>query len=161
MVTQVSPEQIEKARAIEKTISDNDGASIRSRWAFGRYMLTLIPEGRKQLPKGVLATFGRALKVNRSELSARMKFAAKFPSEGELSETTERFGSWYRITREALTDKPRTSKSATATRQVIRLLQGFDAAELSDEEILDINERLADVIAGNTRVLNDRRKEAA
>lgn len=155
----VITDHIAKLREIEKSISGNDGASIRSRWEFGHYMLGL--KKGKQLPNGTIAQFAREVNRHPSELSSWMKFAAKYPTEQQLSDVIRDFRNWYRITHKALPDKPHESKpQKTATRRVIKLLEGFDAAELSDHEILNVKQTLLDVIAGINRQIESRRKEA-
>jgi hypothetical protein len=158
----VSKESVAKLREIEKTISDSDGVNIRSRWEFGSYMLTRIPQGKKQLPNGTLKTLAKEVNVHPSELSARMKFAATCGTEQELSDAVRKFGTWYRITHEALIKKPRESKPPkTATRRVISLLEAFDAVELEADEIPDVKKMLQNVIVQIDRIIASRRRKAA
>jgi len=97
-------------RQFEDVIRRSDGEGLRARWESGRYMQTL--KRGKQLPAGLLAELSEKLDVSRSELGARMKFAARFPTEQELSVAVESCRTWSAI-RRALTTTPRTRAADT------------------------------------------------
>lgn len=103
----------EEMQRIEEVIHKSDGDGVRARWESGRYMLTL-KQGKKQLPKGVLDELAEKLDVSRSELTARMKFAAKYTTDAELTDVIREFRTWFAITHEALTDTPRIAGHADA-----------------------------------------------
>jgi hypothetical protein len=97
---------------LEARIATSDQEGLRARWASGREQLTL--KRGKQLPRGVLKTLTAELKVSRSELSARMKFADLYPGEEELSNVIGKFRTWFAITQHALTVTSRVQKAVDA-----------------------------------------------
>lgn len=78
--------------------AENDG--IRARWEFGKQLLT--ERKGKQLPPGRLDAVARLIEKSREEVTRRMTFALRFPSEEEVSHAVTNFGSWHRIVNEAL-----------------------------------------------------------
>jgi hypothetical protein len=90
---------------LEDVVIKSDGEGLRARWESGRYMLTL--RKGKQLPNGLRDLLAKELGIGGSELTARMKFAEKYPSEQEVTDAIGKFKSWYAITQQALTDTPR------------------------------------------------------
>jgi hypothetical protein len=90
---------------LEDVVIKSDGEGLRARWESGRYMLTL--RKGKQLPNGLRDLLAKELGIGGSELTDRMKFAEKYPSEQEVTDAIGKFKSWYAITQQALTDTPR------------------------------------------------------
>jgi hypothetical protein len=154
-------EHFEKLRQIEATITSAEDCGLRARWEFGRYMLTL--KTGKQLPKGVIKQLADNLHVNRSELSARMKFAAKYSGHEQLSDVIRKFGSWYRIVHEALSDgrRPRTRiPVSTAAGRLMSFLEDFDAEKLAPEQADVVRDALIDAVK-RIDAIAAMRKEAA
>src|SRR5688500_13586738 len=89
---------------LEEAVNKSEGDGLRARWESGRHLLT-HREG-KQLPRGEPARLPAALGVRRPELTARMKFATKFPGEQELTDVIRKFKTWFAITHQALPNKP-------------------------------------------------------
>ena len=83
----------QEVRRLEEAVHKSDGDGVRARWDSGRYMLTL--KKGKQLPRGVLNQLAKTLDVSRAEVTARMKFATKFPTEDELPDVIRKFPTWY------------------------------------------------------------------
>jgi hypothetical protein len=161
-------------RRLEDAVQKSDGEALRARWASGRYMLDL--RKGKQLPRGVLGELAGKLGVHRSELTARMKFASKFPSEAKVAEAISKFRTWYEIKQNALTDKPRKQKRPTASadqrgahhlRRVLEIFERIDSAELGEAEyalLLEIEEGIKRIKQAVRRPRTDaaqRIKEAA
>jgi len=164
----------------EKRIKKSDDGGLRLRWECGRYMLTL--KQGEQLPRGVLATLEKAYDVRRWELSARMKFAEKYPTDVELSDVIKQFPTWFDITHKALKnshagpettaressavmdgqvmdeqdaeqEEPRKHRSVTPKlRRVVDLLEGIESADLSDQDL---------VLLSAVAQLAERHREAA
>ena len=148
-------------KGIEGRVANSERGGLEARWNFGHELLKLRGE-RKQLPKGVIAQVSAELKVHRSELNARMKFAEKYPTEARRSDAIREFGSWSRIIRRALTDNPRpgTKRGDTSlVGRVLNLLEQLDYVTLDRED----QERLREVRAAVDRALNavESQKEAA
>jgi hypothetical protein len=136
---------------LEDAVRKGDGDGLRARWESGRYMLTL--KKGKQLPRGELARLAETLGVHRAELTARMKFATKFATEGELADAIRKFQTWNAITHHALTDKPRVEEGEPdqenqegnddaakesgrlALLRVLAVLEGIDPATLDDDDL--------------------------
>ncbi len=131
-------------RRLEDAVQKSDGEGLRARWESGRYMLAL--RKGKQLPPGVLGELATNLDVHRSELTARMKFASKFPSEAKVTKAISKFRTWYEIKQNALTDKPRPKDGATAKddrdlqpstrslRRVLEIVKDLDAATFDERD---------------------------
>jgi len=135
MVTQNWESEI---RRLEEAVNKGDGDGLRARWASGRYMLTL-KNGRKLLPRGTLGGLAKELGVHRSELSARMKFGQKYPTEEQLSNVIRQFPTWYELKRKALTDNPRQTDADdkpgnSKLRRALGLVEGIDPATLGDDD---------------------------
>jgi hypothetical protein len=135
----------EELDIFETEIRTGDSSAIMARWKFGQRLNTL--KNGKQLPRGVLAQWATKHGVHRSELSARRKFAAKFPTEAEVSTVVESFRSWTRIRQEALIDKPRSKPTDNDEDQVddkgrnhavlVRvtgMLEGIESEFLGDDD---------------------------
>jgi hypothetical protein len=129
-------------RRLEEAVNRSDGDGLRARWESGRYMLGL--RKGKQLPHGMAAQLEAELKVSRSELTARMKFAAKFTGEQELTDAIGKYKTWFGVTQRALTAKPRRQKAGDdrqdqsqgkRLRQICKLLDNIEPAELVDDDL--------------------------
>lgn len=125
---------------LEDAVRKSDGDGVRARWASGRYLLTL-KNGKKQLPKGTLNNLANALGVARSELGARMTFAAKFPTEEKLSTGVESFPTWTAIRQHALINKRRVKVAKTpyagkGLQHAIEIIENVDPATLGETEQL-------------------------
>jgi hypothetical protein len=83
-----------------------DGAAsegIRARWEFGKLLLQeRYARGGKQLPNGRMAEIVQATDLSRADISRRMQFAEKFPTEGQVSRACETYKSWTQIVSQAL-----------------------------------------------------------
>jgi len=101
----------DKMWRLEKEIRKSDGGGLRARWESGKLMLS--DRQGKRLPNGALARYAKLLKVHPSELTARMKFAEKFPTEEQLTTVISKFQSWFDIKQKALTDTPKAKKEKT------------------------------------------------
>lgn len=120
---------------LEAQINQGDGDSIRARWESGRRLLWL-KKGR-QLGKGVLEQLVFDFKVHRSELTARMKFAQKFPTAEQVTEVIATYRTWFGIKQQALTDKPRGPRKQPTKSPLARiyvLIQEIDGASLTPED---------------------------
>jgi hypothetical protein len=95
----------EELKRLEREIHKCEGDGLRLRWQSGHEMLRL--RGGKRLPNGYLCTLEKFFKVHRSDLTARMKFAEKFPTEAEFTNVIGKFRTWYDIKQKALTDTPK------------------------------------------------------
>ena len=82
-------------------------------WKFGKRLVDLR-NGKKILQPGVLKEHADREKVHRSELSARMKFADKFPTEEQLSTAVETYKSWTAIRQKPLTNRKRKADGNSA-----------------------------------------------
>lgn len=124
---------LETLQKLEVTIKKCEGIALEARWESGHYLNSL--KNGKQLPRGLRAECAKALEVSESELTARMKFATKYPSAEELNDAISKFGSWFRIVREGLTDNPRPKVAKQPPAKLPRLvaaLRELDTAELED-----------------------------
>jgi N6-adenosine-specific RNA methylase IME4 len=101
MAAAVADLGIERLVHIETRIGDAEGSGLRARWEFGRELLARR-DGKGRLPNGLLKAVAERTGAGRSELGARMKFAERFSTEGELSDAIGTFGSWFRVVHEAL-----------------------------------------------------------
>jgi len=113
-------------KRLEDAIDQSDNDGLVARWKSGQHMLTQR-KGRASVPRGLLDVWSHLLGVHRSELTARMKFAEKFPEE-ELTNVISKFRTWFDIKQQALTDKPRGRKKEKKTASAI-LLHAFNAVE--------------------------------
>jgi hypothetical protein len=79
----------------------NEG--IRARWEFGMLLLQeRHARGGKQLPNGRMAEIVRATALSRADISRRMQFAERFPTESQVSQACETYKSWTQIVSKAL-----------------------------------------------------------
>jgi hypothetical protein len=134
------PQQAEteaELKQIEKRIETRDAEGVPDRWESGRILLRLRG-GRKQLPHGLADQLVKSLGIHRSELTARMKFAEKFPEE-ELTNVISQFKTWFAIKQQALTNKTRTTgpdQERAADRQAKKafdLLESIESAEFGKD----------------------------
>lgn len=87
----------------QKEIETNESASILARWKFGQELRKQIPEGKKQLPKGLREKVAKHYNVEASEITRRMQLARDFDSREKVEAAcTKHGGSWRRIIREEL-----------------------------------------------------------
>ena len=135
-------------RQLEHAIHKAEGDGLHARWACGRYMLQL--RTGKQLPRGIRATLTGDLGVHSSEVTARMKFAAKFVTEQELATAVSQFGTWHALKQHGLTTTPRNAAKPHTSRlqQVLRFLDNIDGVTLgeSDRKVLAQIDELLDRI---------------
>lgn len=86
-----------------KQINEHDANSILARWEFGRVLRAHIPEGKKQLPKGLRDEVTEHFQLEASEITRRLQLAKKFENKMQLMDACIRCGnSWRRIIREEL-----------------------------------------------------------
>jgi hypothetical protein len=103
----MTAEAIEQLRQYEAAIRKSEGGTLKVRWECGHFLNTLRLRGDGKLPRGLMGKLTKEHGFQKSELYARMDFAAKYPTEADLSDASEKYGSWYRIVREGLTKKSR------------------------------------------------------
>jgi len=89
---------IERLVHIDQRIDANESEALHARWEFGHQMLA-ARDGMGRLPNGYLAELVERTGKSRSELGHRARFAAKFPTEAELSNALDSFSSWFDVTR--------------------------------------------------------------
>ena len=136
MTTTESP--FAELHQLEDAVRRSDGDGLRARWESGRCMLTL--KVGKQLPQGQLDALAKELGVVRSEINARMKFAAKFPTDAEVSTVVESFRTWSEIKKHALIDVPRRKPATTpqhagkALQRAIDIVENIDSALLAEAD---------------------------
>jgi hypothetical protein len=104
--------------------------------------------------KGMLEALSQDLGVHRSEVSARLKFAKKFPTEAEVSTVIESSKSWSAIRQQALTDTPRpSSRQRTPLHRAFTLVEHIEPETLNAgdfmliEKFIETLQRLAGNIA--------------
>jgi hypothetical protein len=126
--------QMEEMRSVEKKVREGDLAGLQARWESGRYMVK-CRDGKKQLPSGLLKAFTKALRVHRAELTARMKFAEKFPDADALTNVISKFKTWYSIKQNALTERPRAGRAdAARNRPEVKADRALKALDELDPE---------------------------
>lgn len=82
--------------ALESEISRAESAGLRTRWEFGRQLL-MARNGKRRLPNGYLAAVVEVTGASRAELTYRMQFAERYPTETELLNALNSFRSWREI----------------------------------------------------------------
>jgi hypothetical protein len=95
---------------LQQQIADADARAdreasdgIRARWEFGKLLLReRYARGGKQLPNGRMAEIVDATDLSRADISRRMQFAEKFPTESQVSQACETYKSWTQIVSKAL-----------------------------------------------------------
>lgn len=108
MDTQDFTTELGQLQQCEATVRQGDHAALMARWQSGCY-LNALRSGKKRLPNGMLKQLADTLGVSRSELTNRMKFATKFPTEADVTNAVGKFGSWHNIANHGLTDNPQTN----------------------------------------------------
>ncbi len=96
--TPVADLDIERLVHIDRRIDANESDALRARWEFGHQMLA-ARDGMGRLPNGYLSALVQRTGKSRAELGHRARFAAKFPTEEELSNALDSYGSWFEVTR--------------------------------------------------------------
>jgi N6-adenosine-specific RNA methylase IME4 len=86
---------IERLVHLDERIDAREGEALRDRWEFGHAMLAKRDGGR--LPNGFLAELVERTKKSRAELLYRSLFAQRFPTEQELINAVDTFGSWHQV----------------------------------------------------------------
>lgn len=87
---------IDRLVRIEERIGAAEGSGLRARWDFGRELLAERgPDGR--LPRGRLKQVAERCGCQKAEISRRMLFADRFPTEEERDHAMIAFGSWYQV----------------------------------------------------------------
>lgn len=124
----------------EERAADSIQESLRERWLHGRMMLE--ERKGKQLPKGRMAELVAATGCSQSELSFRMRFAERYPTEDEVCTPIQTFASWIQV-KKSLPKPPSTPKPepepVTYKRherydEVVALFdQGFSVADIAEE----------------------------
>jgi hypothetical protein len=102
----VSPDpwDFETLLCIDKRIDAAEAEGITERWEFGRLMLA-AREGKKRLPNGYLAELVSRTGKSQRELSYRIQFAERYPTEAELRNALRDYSSWHDMV-EHLAAKP-------------------------------------------------------
>lgn len=110
---------IEQLKQYEAAIRQGEGGTLKVRWECGQFLNTLKVDGLRcsgaSLPRGLMAKLTKEHGFQKSELYARMNFATKYPSAAELSDAIGKYGSWFRIVREGLTDTSRPKAEGNRT----------------------------------------------
>jgi hypothetical protein len=146
---------------LEETIRANETPAIRARWDYGRKILACyLKPGQKQLAKGLLEAIAEDLGVHRSEVSARLKCAKKYPTEAELSTAVESFKSWTAIKQQALTETPRSSgRQKTPLQRAFTLVKDIDPVNCDASDLVLIekfHESLQRLAAGIVTLHSDK-----
>jgi ParB family chromosome partitioning protein len=86
---------IETYLMLDKKVDEAEGDGIMARWEFGRELLTERVDGK--LPVGRLSEVAEAIGKSRSEVSHRLTFAEKYPTEEACRNAITTYGSWFAI----------------------------------------------------------------
>lgn len=105
MSAEVADLGIERLVRIEERITAAEGMGLRERWNFGHELLAKR-DGRGRLPNGYLTAVSEQTGASRREVSYRLSFAELFPTEEELCNALQSYGSWFEITQRALKATP-------------------------------------------------------
>ena len=131
-------------RHLEDAINHADGDGLRARWESGRYLLKLR-EG-SQLPRGMGAVVAKDLSIHRSELTARMKFAAKFQTEDQLANAISTYRTWFAIKQQGLTTTHRVQKAKpSALLRVLAVIENLDYGTLIPQDC-EVLSKIADAV---------------
>lgn len=87
---------IERLVHIDAQIAERDKSALRDRWEFGRLIIA-ARESNGRVPMGYMAALVERTGRSRQELSYRAQFAERFPSEDDLSNALDKFGSWFEV----------------------------------------------------------------
>jgi N6-adenosine-specific RNA methylase IME4 len=104
MTAAVADLGIERLAHIDERIDKHEGAALRDRWEFGRLMLA-ARDGAGRLPNGYLASLVERTGKSRAELGFRVQFAARYPTEAELSNALGSSPAWSEVIRGLKLDK--------------------------------------------------------
>jgi hypothetical protein len=123
-------------RQLEQRIHQGDRAAIEARWEFGRRLLVRRGDA-KQLERGLQEAIVTQHGISRSEVLHRMRFAAKYPDQKQVSNMLDTWRTWREITQHALYEKrvkaapPKSTKSEGFVFDKIRhLLEMVDEQKL-------------------------------
>ena len=86
---------------IEEQIAQAEDRGLRARWEFGHQLLA-ERDGKGRLPNGFMRDVAERTGASRAELTYRMQFAERFPTEDELLTAVNSFGSWTEVREKAL-----------------------------------------------------------
>jgi hypothetical protein len=140
-------------RQADKTANAHEQTGLRVRWQSGTVLLWRRHNyGGRRLPNRMLKELSAALTVHPSELTARTKFAEKFPTEEQLTNVISQFKTWYAIKQKALTDTPREKQVIHPLVRIVTLLEKVDPETLTmdDHPLLT---RLEDLVGKLHRAL--------
>ena len=90
----------ERLISLDRKVDAAEDDGIRARWEFGRELLNEVVG--KQLPAGRLDEVAATIGKSREEVTKRMTFARRFPTEEEVRNAITNFGSWYAVVNQAL-----------------------------------------------------------
>jgi hypothetical protein len=131
---------------IQKRIDATECESIPDRWEFGHELLKQVPEGKKQLPKGVRAEITEKYKLESSEITRRMQLADKFATREEVVDACTSCTSWRQVIREVLPKSPPRVKVKTWRQSTeAKLYKIREVAAESDENYADLKQLVADL----------------
>ena len=131
---------------IDQRIDRLEGEALRDRWEFGRIMLA-ARQGKQRLSNGYLAALAERTGKSATELKYRALFAERFPSEGQLVNAVDQFGSWHQIVTVAFA-RPTSRPPATITPDVLRRM--FNRAIDRVERVVAHTKLTDDVMAAIT-----------
>lgn len=120
-----------RLRKCEEEIRSGESTGIEARWEFGRALLKRR-EG-KQLPKGLLGAVKAEFGLSPGEVQARMRFAEQFADKPKVLDAVKHFGTWKRITHEALPKKQVKRKRKSPEQLEVRRLANAIAKCHRDE----------------------------
>lgn len=86
---------------LEERVVAAEGDGLRARWEFGHELLR-ARDGKGRLPNGYLTRVAEETGASRRELSYRIQFAEKCPTEDELRNALQSCGSWFSVVSEFL-----------------------------------------------------------
>jgi 16S rRNA G966 N2-methylase RsmD len=86
--------------ALDRKVDAAEGDGILARWEFGHELLA--ERVGKQLPAGRLDEVAELIGKSREEVSKRMTFARRFPTETEVRNAVTNFHSWHDVVNQAL-----------------------------------------------------------
>lgn len=141
---------------LEERVLKGEHDGLRGRWDSGRYLLTL--RKGKLLPRGVRQFLSDSLHVHNSEITARMKFAEKFPTDEALATVISKYRTWFNIKQQALTDTPRAQMPRIGRPGLQRMLltiEELDPAMLTEDScklLKQIDNAIHRIIEGASRL---------
>lgn len=124
-----------------------------ARWEFGRELRKHIPEGKKQLPKGLREKVAEHYKVEASEITRRLQLAREFDSREKVEAACTKHGnSWRQIIANELI-KSRASRDVAWDDRVRRVAKSFDALMQEASGSDDRHATLKQMVAEKARAL--------